>query len=195
MEDINGIIYKDKICHICTNRVPSPEYKYSGFSTFKARYFPYIENYAIKNRKKYGYNSGYFTENNNIDREAENEIREMVGYPKIGEKWINETHLYKIVCFLLENYEVLREASPPWLGKLRLDIFIPELNIAIEYQGEQHCNAISRFGGEEGLIKTQERDRQKKLLCKENGISIIYFKHNENITDNLIEKRLKKFLP
>lgn len=46
------------------------------------------------------------------------------------------------------------------------DIFIPELNLAVEYQGAQHFKAVPLFGGDEGLKKAKERDKIKKLRCK-----------------------------
>ena len=60
------------------------------------------------------------------------------------------------------------------LGKQSLDIFIPSLNIAIEYQGEQHFIAIDHFGGTEGLIKTIERDKRKFDICNKNNIKLYY---------------------
>lgn len=59
-----------------------------------------------------------------------------------------------------------------------IDIFIPRYNIGIEYQGEQHFEAIDFFGGEKALIKTQERDQRKRELCKEHGIKLFYFSYD-----------------
>lgn len=40
--------------------------------------------------------------------------------------------------------------------------FLEKYKIAIEYQGQQHYEAVSLFGGDEGLKYNQERDRRKK---------------------------------
>ena len=95
---------------------------------------------------------------------------------------------------LFSKYEVIREATPEWLGRQRLDIFIPELKLAIEYQGEQHYKSISIFGGEEGFQKSKKRDMLKKELCLENNISIVYFKYNEELTERKVFNKLKHFL-
>lgn len=57
--------------------------------------------------------------------------------------------------------------------KMELDVFIPSLNLAIEYQGKQHFIAIPRFGGEKGLKDCQRRDIEKREKCKLNGIKLI----------------------
>ena len=95
---------------------------------------------------------------------------------------------------MFAEYDVIREASPKWLDRQRLDIFIPELNLAVEYQGAQHFKAVPLFGGTEGLKKTQERDKIKKLKCKQNKVTIIYFTYKENLSEDLVIKKLKFFL-
>ena len=49
----------------------------------------------------------------------------------------------------------------PWLNRQRLDFFLPDYNIAIEYQGEQHFKPIKYFGGEKRFIDRIERDKKK----------------------------------
>lgn len=51
-----------------------------------------------------------------------------------------------------------------------LDIYIPELKIAIEWNGVVHYQPIY---GEEKLEKIQHRDYQKQLLCQKYGIELI----------------------
>ena len=43
-----------------------------------------------------------------------------------------------------------------------IDIFLPELNIGFEYQGEQHFKPIPKFGGEKEFQKVLKRDKEKK---------------------------------
>ncbi len=187
--------YKKGICHFCTNKIPSFTYCSSMYgSKIKVVYGAYIEKLAIEKGKIDSFNEEYIEENKRIDREAENEIREILNYPKIGERWVNETFLFNTVKMLFDKYEVIREASPDWLGRQRLDIFIPELKLAIEYQGEQHYKPISIFGGEEGFEKNKKRDILKKQLCSENNICVVYFKYNEELTERKVFNKLKHFI-
>ena len=66
----------------------------------------------------------------------------------------------------------------PWLiykSVQSVDLYLPEYNIAIECQGIQHFESVEFFGGEEGLKSNIERDENKRRLCEEHGIKIIYF--------------------
>jgi very-short-patch-repair endonuclease len=98
------------------------------------------------------------------------------------------------VAYLFSAYEVSREASPQWLGRQRLDIYIPELRLAIEYQGQQHYKSVGLFGGDEALSRTKERDHRKRELCDANGITLIYFRHDEALTEKVVTRKLKRFL-
>ena len=118
----------------------------------------------------------------------------MKGVAKIGERWINETLLFNYIDILFPNYTVKREASPSWLGNQRLDIFLPELNLAVEYQGEQHFKAMKLFGGKEGLIKAKERDKEKLTKCKRNKIDLVYFTYKDNLSEKLVHARLVSYL-
>ena len=48
-----------------------------------------------------------------------------------------------------------------------------ELDFLIEYQGIQHYEPKSKFGGYSGLRKQQYNDMQKKEYCKKHGIILI----------------------
>lgn len=108
-----------------------------------------------------------------IFRDAENTARESAGLPHVGEGWISEAQLLNFVSKAFPGEEVVHQGSPPWLGRQRFDIYFPEHNIAIEYQGAQHFEAIEVFGGEGGLKKTKERDAEKRRKCARNGCHLI----------------------
>ena len=109
-------------------------------------------------------------------------------------KWKNEAELYAIIKVLFPSFTIIREHNPKELKGLRIDIFIQELNLAIEYQGQQHFEPVKAFGGEEAFKKLKERDALKKQLCKELGIELKYFTYKEKLSIDLVESKLKKFL-
>ena len=116
-----------------------------------------------------------------ILKNAEDSYREEIGMPKVGEGWISETELFYKISDYFEDLKVVHHASPKWLGRQHLDIFIPKFKIGIEYQGEQHYQPIDFFGGQEAFEKTVERDKRKKQICKNNNCSLIYVEKGYDI--------------
>ncbi|MCH8492854.1 MAG: hypothetical protein LAT53_06445 [Idiomarina sp.] len=173
--------YKKGICHLCkgTNSDLTFCHKMYG-SAFKVRYGAYIRKFEISEGLD--------------ERDAENKVRGMKGVAKIGEKWVNETLLFNYIEVLFPKFNIQREASPPWLNRQRFDVYIPELCLAIEYQGEQHFKPIGLFGGDEGLKKAKSRDKDKLLKSKENGVNIVYFSYKDNLSEKLVFLRLKPYL-
>jgi hypothetical protein len=131
-----------------------------------------------------------------LTREAENTVREEQGIVQVGEGWVAETQLYyKLRDWLTEYSGVIQHARPSWLGKQHLDIYLPELALAIEYQGKQHDEPIEYFGGEQAFSEIQKRDKRKQRLCKRNKITLLYVREGYDFEElkseirTLIEER------
>ena len=59
-----------------------------------------------------------------------------------------------------------------------------DIDFLIEYQGIQHYEAKSKFGGANGLFKQQHNDKQKRLYCEEHGYKLIAIPYwDEGIID------------
>lgn len=69
---------------------------------------------------------------------------------------------------------------------LPFDFYLPELNICIEYDGEQHFKENRHFGGKEYLEKTKYHDQIKNEYCKNNNIKLIRIKYCDNIKEKLL---------
>lgn len=72
------------------------------------------------------------------------------------------------------------------------DVFISELDIAIEYQGKQHFQPVEFFGGEEGFESLKKRDARKLELSKEHGVKLIYINYWEEVNEALIRTRVEE---
>lgn len=75
-------------------------------------------------------------------------------------------------------------SKPKWLhdprtnGRLELDMFCPELRLAIKYHGEQHFNADDfRHRNRDRFDKLRERDAWKREKCREHGINLIEIRY------------------
>ena len=77
---------------------------------------------------------------------------------------------------------------------LEIDIFVPSLNLAIEYQGRQHYEAIDFFGGEEGFEKRQILDEKKRILLKEHNIKLLEWKYTIEMTKQRVRKEINKII-
>lgn len=57
------------------------------------------------------------------------------------------------------------------------------IDFIIEYQGKQHYEASSKFGGKRGLYQQQYNDNQKRRFCALNDFKLIEIPYTE---ENLI---------
>lgn len=99
------------------------------------------------------------------------------GCPECGKSSL-ET---KLSLFLTKNkikYEFQKRF--PWLKnkkQLSLDFYLPDFNIAIECQGEQHLKKERCFENRT-FDKQVYLDKIKNSLCENNGITILYYGGN-----------------
>lgn len=105
-------------------------------------------------------------------------------------KWKSEYSLYELVK---KKYPTtIYQYRTQWLGRQSLDIFIPELLTAIEYQGVQHFKPVEIFGGKEHFEIQQRLDEQKRILCKSNNVHLIEWKYDEPISSLMLKNKLSE---
>jgi len=68
---------------------------------------------------------------------------------------------------------------------LSFDFYLPEYNLCIEFNGQQHYNSYNYFGGVEKLKCVQKNDNIKIKFCKSNKIDLLIIKYDENIIEKL----------
>lgn len=56
---------------------------------------------------------------------------------------------------------------------LPFDFFLPDHNLLIEYDGEQHFKEVAYFGGAKKLASQQRRDARKNAYAEENNIRLL----------------------
>lgn len=71
---------------------------------------------------------------------------------------------------------------------LPFDFYMPDYNICVEFQGEQHFRPVERFGGERAFKFLKERDKIKFDYCnKQNTPKLIYIRNIKNVESVLKE--------
>jgi very-short-patch-repair endonuclease len=103
-----------------------------------------------------------------------------------GCQYCNESKLENEIVMLLvnNNIQFQRQQKFDWLKRekpLSLDFYIPQYNVAIECQGEQHFKPIEIFGGEKEYKDILERDKTKLKECQENGVKLFYYTKCKNV--------------
>jgi hypothetical protein len=121
----------------------------------------------------------------------EDQTRQEFGMRKIGDGWISESILHQIICGIFPKESIIRHYRPDWLEGLELDIYMPRLNIAFEYQGQQHYYPIKAWGGEKALEGLQERDSCKIEICEKRGVRLIIIRYTDSLTESYIRSMLK----
>jgi hypothetical protein len=106
----------------------------------------------------------------------------------IPKKWINEFKLYMLIRRKFPD--TIFQYKSEWLGNQSLDIFIPSIQIAFEYQGIQHFQPIEFFGGEEALLKRRILDKSKVRKCKSNKILLLFWNYDEEVNELNLTKKL-----
>lgn len=81
-----------------------------------------------------------------------------------GQTILKEYMLEIVRTTPVENYR------PDWLYGMELDLFWPELGLAVEFQGDQHYLPVF---GVDAMRSQQFRDARKKKICWENGVTLI----------------------
>lgn len=149
-------------------------------------------NYCLLPFMQASYNLGIKVENISLPfnwKTRKEEIkRDLTTSGVISSRWKNEQSLYLLVQ--KQFPDSIYQYQPTWLSPQSLDIFIPTLNIAIEYQGIQHYQAVDFFGGNNGYKHRLKLDKRKKQLCLEYNIKLIEWNYNYDIS----KENLNKFI-
>lgn len=95
-------------------------------------------------------------------------------------KYLNEKHIT-----FKTQYEITIDKRINSTGIAKIDFYLPDYNLFIEYNGIQHYIPIEYFGGKVRLQIQQRRDEYVRNYCKENMINLIEIKYDENIENKL----------
>jgi very-short-patch-repair endonuclease len=94
--------------------------------------------------------------------------------------------------WLSSEFKVEKEKGFSWLynpdkpkGRFKLDYFLTDFNIGVEYDGEQHFRP-SFTGKWESVDKVQRRDKLKDTMCFDKGIKIIRFRYDEKLNKEAV---------
>jgi len=93
---------------------------------------------------------------------------------------------------LLQEYfpgkEIVKEYS--FSNGLRLDFYLPELNLAFEFDGIQHSKYIDFFHeNKSSFHAAQNKDEQKEWICSQLGINLIRIDFSEHLSLSTLDNK------
>ena len=101
-----------------------------------------------------------------------------------------EMHLKMLKLQYLKEFKVMIDGY-----EFRFDFAIlanDKLVGFVEFDGQQHFEAVGKFGGAEGLRKTQFRDAKKNEYCERRGLKLLRIKYCDgHKSKDLITKAFK----
>lgn len=101
------------------------------------------------------------------------------------------------ICEVLNKYNINHVRNKKFHGlvgvrggSLSYDFYLPNFNILIEAQGQQHEKSIPFFGGEENFNRQKEHDKRKYNYATTNNYDLfeIWYYDYKNIENMLINK-------
>ena len=110
-------------------------------------------------------------------------INKLYGYTKSN---YFETQVMNYLINAYPKYEIIREYSFHNLvhkKQLRVDFYIPELQLVVEADGSQHWDKNSKFYSEEGII----RDNIKTEYFKKNNIKLIRIPYRRKLSKSYFD--------
>jgi hypothetical protein len=148
---------------------PNYPYKHITFDLLNAKFRNLRELYCIFEKKDWY-------------RITKNEFESILPLLPASEKWnssllhsknkkTKQRLLFSSALRLFRPHLVLENYKHPHLHPLELDIFIPSLHLAIEYQGEQHFDEIPAVYS--SVLAKQSFDEEKIRLCGKYHIHLL----------------------
>lgn len=81
---------------------------------------------------------------------------------------------------ILPQYHMIEEYRHPVVRPMVFDIYIPGLDLAIEYQGQQHFNEIPQYFNYVDAYKAS--DQSKLMISSDHSISLFYVPYWWNLS-------------
>lgn len=108
--------------------------------------------------------------------------------------WKNENACIEIIQKLTGHH--FTKIRPKFLNGLELDGYNADIQLAIEYNGEQHYKIIDHFhrNGIIDLLKQVENDKIKKELCEKNGVYLIIVPYYIENKEEFIQEQLDNYI-
>jgi very-short-patch-repair endonuclease len=191
------ILYKGQIWE----QTPHNHLKYAPERILRKTHEEFVEESKLIHDDKYNYDKTIYL----LDREKviitcplHGDFEQLPNHHKkgIGCPTCSESKGEKEIAKILKSYNINFDRQKKFddcknIYTLPFDFYIPSKRMCIEFEGKQHYEPLSFFGGIESFEKLKKNDKIKNDYCEDNYINLIRIKYSE--IDN-IKKLLEPFL-
>ncbi|MDZ4567247.1 hypothetical protein [Bacillus cereus] len=148
-----------------------------------------MQNYVDK-REKFFEKNNIFLMVDEFKKKREEIYQQLLLSGEAKIQWKNEAELFKLV---VKHYpDAIFQYRADWLDKQSLDVYIPGLKTAIEFQGQQHYEPVEFFGGEDAFLYRQKLDALKKEKCKQNKVKLIEWHYQDVISKTNLNRKINQ---
>lgn len=110
----------------------------------------------------------------------------------LNKKWISQLNYFplnskvkttwedRLILFLQTFGYITESEIVSYSNYSKIDIFIPDLNIAIEIQGPYHFPVMGKL---EQYLFQRKSDIKKNRWCREQGITLLYFSYDKSLVE------------
>ena len=178
-----GNLLENKACNLCRkeNSSPKKEDIFEILNKIHAGFYIYDENSYVSVRNKINITC---KKGHNFQQRVSNHLQGK-GCPicreSFGERMISKYLDNKKINFIRQK----KFTDCKNISHLPFDFYLIDLNMCIEYDGIQHFQPISLYGGVEEFERTKIRDEIKNEYCRRNGINLIRISFRDNIEEKL----------
>lgn len=113
------------------------------------------------------------------------------GLPAI-DYYQKENIVFKLLQEIFPNKKIKRRQRGILPNRLELDFYLPEINLAIEYNGIQHYKKVKFFYSSDSFDKRQFNDELKQKYCKKLEIKLIIIRYDEKLSKELILQKIEQ---
>ena len=199
-----GIVYKQRIHHILDGKKPQRERVKYTFDEF------------VEEARRVWSNKYEYSEYIDVSKPVKiTDVKTGESFYHIARRHLNgslpkhmalksvsktELDFCEIISSHYNGIDIVSNYRPKWLSRMEIDIFIPDFNIGIEFNGSMyHCSVSDNHSSFVKKIKPIDYHLNKCNICLKNGVKLIHI-FDFNVIDpdfdliGLIEKYRNNFV-
>jgi len=132
-----------------------------------------------------------------------NLVKQQAGSPPAPTSQEDRAHLAWLIARAMPSHEVIQAAELPAQGLYHLDVYVPDLALAVAYLGAEQCAGESQqqvrfdasgefvyFPDDAALSERRRTLEEMRRNCEDANVTLIEWRHDFPITEANVRERL-----